>query len=76
MTVIVTNACKQTKHNGKRYMKHIEPPRITYQKKNRLTDAPAPAAAPRGANVAKQAGTGQKVGKTLCHYHRAIIIMK
>jgi|SaaInl85LU_5_DNA_1037374.scaffolds.fasta_scaffold110637_1 hypothetical protein len=63
-------------HNGKRYMKHIEPPRITYQKKNRLTCAPAPDAAPRGANVAKQPGTGQKVGKTLCHYHRAIIIMK
>ena len=32
------------------------PPRLRCQKKNRLTDAPAPAAAPRGANVAKQPG--------------------
>ena len=44
-------------------MKHIEPPGLTYQKKNRLTCAPAPAAAPRGANVAKQPGQGKRLGR-------------
>jgi len=45
------------------------PPGLLCQKKNRLTDAPAPAAAPRGANVAKQPGTGQRLGR-----HYVIII--
>jgi len=35
-------------------MKTYNPPGVSCQKKNRLTDAPAPAAAPRGANAAKQ----------------------
>ena len=39
------------------------PPGLLCQKKNRLTDAPAPAAAPRGANVAKQPGTGNRLGR-------------
>ena len=50
-------------HNGNRYMKTYNPPGVSCQKKNRLTDAPAPAAAPRGANVAKQPGTAQRLGR-------------
>lgn len=44
-------------------MKTYNPPGVSCQKKNRLTDAPAPAAAPRGANVAKQPGTAQRLGR-------------
>ena len=53
----------ETTHNGNRYMKTYNPPGVSCQKKNRLTDAPAPAAAPRGANVAKQPGTAQRLGR-------------
>jgi len=50
-------------------MKTYNPPGVSCQKKNRLTDAPAPAAAPRGANVAKQPGKGNRLGR-----HYVIII--
>ena len=59
----IENPPGETTHNGNRYMKTYNPPGVSCQKKNRLTDAPAPAAAPRGANVAKQPGKGNRLGR-------------